>query len=134
MNKKTSTVWKYFEIKTNNGKKEAICKLCEDTYAYHGATSILSRHLTKKHRETQQLGEAKESSEAKESGVTKELSESEFLPQLKKSKIDGQPKINSLFKAKKSLQYEVSKLVAHDGLTFRQVASSTFIQAHLQCE
>ena len=51
----------------------------------------------------------------------------------KKIKIDDQPKINKIFKPKTSIEYDVSKLVAHDGLTFNQVTSSSFIQAHLEC-
>ena len=43
------------------------------------------------------------------------------------------PKFYMIFKAKTSIEYDVSKLVAHDGLTFNQVASSSFIQAHLEC-
>ena len=56
-----------------------------------------------------------------------------FTKSPKKIKIDDQPKINKIFKPKTSIEYDVSKLVAHDGLTFNQVASSSFIQAHLEC-
>ena len=47
--KSTSVVWKYFEIKENDGKKSTECQLCRTVLAYHGGTSAMRAHLIHKH-------------------------------------------------------------------------------------
>ena len=47
--KSTSIVWKYFEIKENDGKKFIESQLCRSVLAYHGGTSAMKAHLVHKH-------------------------------------------------------------------------------------
>ena len=125
-------------IRISEGRKEANCKLCLDSYRYSGSTTILWRHMSKKHGDIhleagQLKAELRERIKESQQDPTHVWVKESPTKSPKKIKIDDQPKINKIFKPKTSIEYDVSKLVAHDGLTFNQVASSSFIQAHLEC-
>lgn len=45
---KSSLVWKHFVV---NDRKKAFCKYCDKLISFHGKTSNLIKHLTRKHQE-----------------------------------------------------------------------------------
>lgn len=54
MNKsKSCWIWPHFELKTTDGERRAYCKLCPNkSYAFHGSTSTLERHLISSHNKS----------------------------------------------------------------------------------
>ncbi|KAM3597786.1 uncharacterized protein V6R79_009217 [Siganus canaliculatus] len=96
MSKKTSRVWKYFDIVKDNPKKVK-CKLCPQILSYHSSTTNMAFHLKRIHPQYQ--------SDSSSSSMS-------TVPTLTQKKLDLRPPISE--KRKRDIMEKIAEFVALD--------------------